>query len=108
MIRRSQRGRRAASADALRAALVETHRRYLRIVNFCAGWRGYRWQGRFASCLMDEAHALMAARYIELNPMRAHLTGRQDGDRAAARGDDRSTARPAQARRSSQRPAGIA
>jgi putative transposase len=80
---------------ALRAALGEAHRRYSRMVNFREGWRGYLWQGRFASCPMDEAHAMAAARYIELNPVRArlaatpqdwpwssaraHLTGTPDG-----------------------------
>ncbi len=59
--------------EALRAALSEAHRRYSRLINFREGWRGYLWQGRFASCPMDEAHALAAARYIELNPVRARL-----------------------------------
>jgi putative transposase len=83
------------SEQALRAALAEAHRRYSRLINFREGWRGYLWQGRFASCPMDEAHALAAARYIELNPVRArlvaapqdwrwssaraHLTGESDG-----------------------------
>jgi putative transposase len=82
-------------ADALRAALADAHRRYSRMVNFREGWRGYLWQGRFASCPMDAAHALAAARYVELNPVRAgmvkkpkawpwssaraHLTGKSDG-----------------------------
>jgi putative transposase len=65
-------------AAALRAALSEAHRRYSRMVNFREGWRGYLWQGRFASCPMDEAHTLMAARYIELNPVRARLAARPE------------------------------
>lgn len=64
--------------DALRGALAEAHRRYSRMVNLREGWRGYLWQGRFASCPMDEAHALMAARYIELNPVRARLVRRPE------------------------------
>ncbi len=64
--------------DALRAALAEAHRRYSRMVNFREGWRGYLWQGRFASCPMDEAHTLLAARYIELNPVRARLVERPE------------------------------
>ncbi len=60
-------------ADGLRAALAEAHRRYTRHVNFREGWRGYLWQGRFASCPMDERHLLAAARYVELNPVRARL-----------------------------------
>lgn len=80
--------------DGLRAALSETHRRYSREVNFREGWRGYLWQGRFASFPMDENYLLACARYVELNPVRAkmvarprdwrwssaraHLTGRDD------------------------------
>ena len=62
--------------DALRRALSEAHRRYSRMVNFRQGWRGYLWQGRFASCPLDEGHALAAARYVELNPVRARLVAR--------------------------------
>jgi putative transposase len=82
-------------ADGLRAALGEAHRRYTRHVNFREGWRGYLWQGRFASFPMDEPYLLACARYVELNPVRAklarrtrdwrwssaraHLSGRDDG-----------------------------
>jgi putative transposase len=65
-----------SDADGLRAALGEAHRRYTRHVNFREGWRGYLWQGRFASFPMDEGHLLAAARYVELNPVRAKLTRR--------------------------------
>lgn len=81
--------------DGLRRALGEAHRRYTRRVNIREGWRGYLWQGRFSSFVMDEAHLLTAARYVELNPVRAglvkqarawawssaraHLAGRDDG-----------------------------
>ncbi len=62
--------------DGLRAALGEAHRRYTRHVSFREGWRGYLWQGRFASFPMDEAYALVCARYVELNPVGARLTRR--------------------------------
>ena len=62
----------------LRAALAEAHRRYTRRVNFREGWRGYLWQGRFASVAMDGDHLLAAARYVELNPVRARLAPRAD------------------------------
>ena len=81
--------------DGLRAALGEAHRRYTRHVNFREGWRGYLWQGRFASFPMDEAYLIACARYVETNPVRArlvrrardwrwssaraHLAGRDDG-----------------------------
>ncbi len=61
------------SEEGLRDALAEAHRRYSRHVNLREGWRGYLWQGRFASCPTDPTHTLAAARYIELNPVRAKL-----------------------------------
>jgi len=61
------------SDDALRRGIGEAHRRYTRRVNFREGWRGHLWQGRFASFPMDESHLLAAARYTELNPVRAGL-----------------------------------
>ena len=61
------------SAESLRRAIGEAHRRYTRRINFREGWRGHLWQGRFASFVMDEDHPLTAARYVELNPVRAGL-----------------------------------
>lgn len=62
--------------SGLRAALADAHRRYSRRINFREGWRGYLWQGRFASVAMDEAHLMTCARYVELNPVRAGLVAR--------------------------------
>lgn len=62
--------------DGLRAALGETHRRYTRLVNAREDWRGYLWQGRFASFALDNKWLLAGARYVELNPVRAKLTRR--------------------------------
>ncbi|MGH6876372.1 MAG: transposase [Rhizomicrobium sp.] len=80
--------------DGLRAALGESHRRYTRAINDREGWRGFLWQGRFASFPMDSAHLPACTRYIELSPVlgnlvnrprdwrwssaRAHLLGRDD------------------------------
>jgi putative transposase len=61
---------------ALRRALGEAHRRYTRRVNLREDWLGYLWQGRFSSFVMDERHLLAAARYVELNPLRAGLARR--------------------------------
>jgi putative transposase len=61
------------SADGLRRAIGEAHRRYTRLVNFRLGWRGHLLQGGVASFALDEAYVLTAARYIELNPVRAGL-----------------------------------
>ena len=86
-------------ADGLARALGEAHRRYSKHVNEREDWRGFLWQGRFASAPMDEEHTLAAARYVEFNPVRArlvkspeawrwssaaaHLSGRDDGLAAA-------------------------
>ncbi|MBV7256486.1 transposase [Pacificimonas sp. WHA3] len=64
--------------DGLRAALGEAHRRYSRRVNFREGWRGYLWQGRFASYPMDEAHVRNAILYVERNPVAAGLAARAE------------------------------
>ena len=65
-------------AESLRKAIGEAHRRYTRHINFRENWRGHLWQERFASFPMDEAHLLSAARYIELNPVRARLVTRPE------------------------------
>ena len=61
------------SADGLRRAIGEAHRRYTRSINFREKWRGHLWQGRFASFVMDEQYLLAATRYIEHNPVKAGL-----------------------------------
>jgi len=83
------------STESLARGIGEAHRRYTRYINFKKGWKGYLWQGRFASFPMDEDYLLAAVRYVELNPVRAglvkkaenyrwssaraHLTGSDDG-----------------------------
>jgi putative transposase len=64
--------------DALQRAIGEAHRRYSRAVNRREGWRGHLWQGRFASFPMDQDNLLAAARYVELNPVRAGIRRRPD------------------------------
>jgi len=49
----------------------EAHRRYTRMKNFAEGVRGYLFQGRFGSCVLDERHLVAAVHYVELNPVRA-------------------------------------
>lgn len=61
------------SEDGLRRGIGEAHRRYSRMINFRQDWRGHLWQGRFASFPMDESYLLAAARYVEMNPVRARL-----------------------------------
>ena len=64
------------TVDGLRAFFGEAHRRYSRYINFREGWRGYLWQGRFASYVMQEQHLLAAVRYVENNPVEAKLCDR--------------------------------
>ena len=61
------------SAFGLRQAIGEAHRRYTRYINFQKGWKGYLWQGRFGSCVLDQRHLIAAARYIEHNPVKAGM-----------------------------------
>jgi len=60
------------SADGLRRAIGEVHRRYTRMVNFREGWRGHLWQGRFASCVLKDsqtAETRPQAKNAELRPV---------------------------------------
>lgn len=51
----------------------EAHRLYTRMRNFREGVRGYLFQGRFNSCVLDEKHLVAAARYVERNPVKAGI-----------------------------------
>jgi len=46
--------------------------------NFADGVRGYLFQGRFGSCVLDENHLIAAARYIEVNPVHAGMVGKPE------------------------------
>ncbi len=61
------------SEDALARAIGEAHRRYTLIKNRIEGVSGYLFQGRFASCVLDEGHLLAAGRYVENNPVKAGI-----------------------------------
>ena len=64
------------TVTGLARALGETHRRYTGFVNARARWTGHLFQGRFGSVAMDDAHFVVAARYVALNPVRAKLVAR--------------------------------
>ena len=59
------------------AGLAETfrdvHSTYGRWFNRKYGLGGHLWQGRFYSCVLDEAHLWSAVRYVERNPVRAGI-----------------------------------
>ena len=60
-------------SSSLARAFGEAHRRYTRMRNFQEGVRGYLFQGRFGSCVLDEKHLVAAARYVERNPVKAGM-----------------------------------
>jgi putative transposase len=53
-----------------------THRRHAQRVNLREGWTGHLWANRFFSTPMDDRYLWAAARYVELNPVRAGLARR--------------------------------
>jgi len=58
----------------LSAAMHQLQRRYWFYVRRQYGWTGHLWQGRFHSFPIEaESYLLEAARYIERNPLEAHL-----------------------------------
>ena len=59
--------------DNLALAVGRTHQKYTSIVNKRENWRGYLWQGRFSSFILDEKYLLAATRYILLNPVKAGI-----------------------------------
>jgi putative transposase len=59
--------------ESLARAIGEAHRRYTRMKNFAAGVRGYLFQGRFNSCVLDQQHLLASGRYVERNPVAANI-----------------------------------
>lgn len=59
--------------NSLTYAIAETHRNYTRYINFREKWRGYLWQGRFISYILDEVYLLAAVRYILLNPVKTGI-----------------------------------
>jgi len=59
--------------EGLAMGIGKTHRKYTRMINFRKKWRGYLWQGRFCSYIMDEKYLYSAAKYILNNPVKAKI-----------------------------------
>jgi putative transposase len=57
-------------------AVADTHQAYTLRINKRHEWRGYLWQGRFISFVMDDMYLLRALRYVERNPVRAGVVSR--------------------------------
>ncbi len=62
--------------ENLSIAIGRTHQKYTRMINLRENWRGYLWQGRFSSYILDEPYLISAVRYILLNPVRANIVKR--------------------------------
>lgn len=60
-----------AKNDSMARTFNTAHMRYSQYFNKKLKQRGHLWQGRFYSCVLDEPHLILAARYIERNPVRA-------------------------------------
>ncbi|MBF0384572.1 MAG: transposase [Candidatus Omnitrophica bacterium] len=59
--------------NSLSKTMGETHKRYTRMINFREKWRGYLWEGRFKSFVMDDHYLRTVVRYVENNPVRAGM-----------------------------------
>jgi putative transposase len=67
-----------ATEDGLRAPLASAHTAYSQRINRRRDLSGHLFQGRFQSYAMGGAHLMVAARYVENNPVAAGLVGRAD------------------------------
>lgn len=67
-----------AAEDGLRAPLASVHTAYAQRVNRARGLSGHLFQGRFASYAMDDAHLMVAVRYVENNPVAAKMVRRAE------------------------------
>lgn len=59
--------------DSLSRAIGRAHGEYSRWMNKRKGWTGHLWANRFYSCSLEGSYLWMAARYVELNAVRAGL-----------------------------------
>lgn len=59
--------------EGLVRSVAETNRQFACKINARYDWRGYLWQGRFTSYVMDDKYLLNALRYVENNPVRAGI-----------------------------------
>ena len=67
-----------SSSESLSGTFRDTHQAYSSWLNRKMGESGHLWQGRFFSCVLDEAHLWSAVRYVERNPVRAGLVKRAE------------------------------
>lgn len=64
--------------DSLSKTFSGCHTRYANYFNKKNKTAGHLWQGRFYSCVLDEAHLYAAIKYVENNPVRSGLVKSAD------------------------------
>ena len=62
-----------STSDGLRGPIASAATRLSQRVNLVQQTSGHLFQGRYASYAMDEAHLMVAMRYVENNPVKAGL-----------------------------------
>jgi len=67
-----------AKEASMSEAMRDTHTVYAMYFNTRTQLSGHVWQGRFYSCVLDDAHLWAAVRYVETNPVRAGLVKRAE------------------------------
>lgn len=67
---------RAEDPLAISMAAGQVNREYSLWKHGLAGTKGQLWEGRFGSCVLDDAHYWAALRYVEQNPVTAGLVER--------------------------------
>ena len=76
-----------AAKEGLGKFFNTVHMRYAHYLNRQRNVKGHLWQGRFYSCVLDEAHLYRGVRYVERNPVRAGMIkGAWDYPWSSARG----------------------
>ena len=64
----------AERESSMAVALRRVHGRYAQYLNTRKQRSGHLWQNRYFSCPLGQDHLWTAIRYVEQNPVRAHLT----------------------------------
>lgn len=64
--------------DELRRSIGVAHQWYTREISARMRWRGYLWQGGFASFPMGESYLIAAVRYVALNFIEAGVDSRPE------------------------------
>jgi putative transposase len=64
--------------DSMSVWMRRVNGRYAQYYNARMNRTGHLWQARFFSCAMSWRHRAIGLRYVEMNPVRAHLVARPE------------------------------